>query len=53
MKKIPTLFKREFENHNVVRTLPEVTEGLEWVLNGDGEATGHRQVHLHQVPAGG
>ena len=39
MKKIPTLFKREFENHNVVRTLPEVTEGLEWVLNGDGEAT--------------
>jgi hypothetical protein len=32
MKKIPTLFKREFENHSVVRTLPEVTEGLEWVL---------------------
>ena len=32
MKKIPTLFKREFDNHRIVRTLPEVTEGLEWVL---------------------
>lgn len=32
MKKIPTLFKREFDNHKVARTLPEVTEGLEWVL---------------------
>lgn len=32
MKKIPTLFKREFENHRVVKVLPEVTEGLEWVL---------------------
>lgn len=33
MKKIPTLFKREFDNHRVARTLPEVTEGLEWVLS--------------------
>lgn len=33
MKKIPTLFKREFEYNRVVRTLPEVTEGLEWVLS--------------------
>jgi hypothetical protein len=32
MKKIPTLFKREFESHRVARTLPEITEGLEWVL---------------------
>lgn len=39
MKKIPTLFKREFENHRVVKILPEVTEGFEWVLNGEGEAT--------------
>ena len=39
MKKIPTLFKREFENHSVVRTLPEVTEGMEWVLEGEGVAT--------------
>lgn len=33
MKKIPTLFKRVFESHRVVKTLPEVTEGLEWVLS--------------------
>ena len=39
MKKIPTLFKREFENHNVVKVLPEVTEGMEWVLEGEGVAT--------------
>ena len=39
MKKIPTLFKREFENHKVVKILPEVTDGFEWVLNGEGEAT--------------
>ena len=39
MKKIPTLFKREFENHSVVRTLPVVTEGMEWVLDGEGVAT--------------
>lgn len=39
MKKIPTLFKREFEGHKVVRVLPEVIEGMEWVLNGDGIAT--------------
>ena len=39
MKKIPTLFKRRIENHKVVEVLPEVTEGFEWVLNGEGEAT--------------
>lgn len=39
MRKIPTLFKREFVNHNVVNILPEVTEGCEWVLNGEGIAT--------------
>ena len=39
MKKIPTLFKREFEGHNIVNILPEVTEGMEWVLNGEGTAT--------------
>lgn len=39
MKKIPTLFKREFENHRAVKVLPEVTEGFEWVLNGEGIAT--------------
>ena len=32
MRKIPTLFKREFDDNHVVRVLPEVTEGLEYVL---------------------
>jgi hypothetical protein len=39
MKKIPTLFLREFEDHRVVKVLPEVTPGLEWVLKGEGEPT--------------
>ena len=39
MKKIPTLFKREFEGHKIVNILPEVTEGMEWVLDGEGIAT--------------
>lgn len=39
MKKIPTLFKREFEGHRIVNVLPEVIEGMEWVLEGEGIAT--------------
>ena len=39
MKKIPTLFRREFEAHRVVRIDPDVTPGLEWVLAGEGVAT--------------
>ena len=39
MKKIPTLFKREFNNHQIVKVLPEVTPGMEWVLEGEGVAT--------------
>jgi len=39
MKKIPTLFVREFENHRVVKVLPEVTPGYEWVLEGEGIPT--------------
>lgn len=39
MKKIPTLFEREFENHRVVKVLNKVTPGMEWVLNGEGIAT--------------
>lgn len=39
MKKMPTLFKREFTNGHVVKVLPEVTPGCEWVLNGEGVAT--------------
>ena len=39
MKKIPTLFKREFEGTHIKATLPVVTPGMEWVLNGEGVAT--------------
>lgn len=39
MKKIPTLFKREFENGKVVGITDEVQDGLEWVLAGEGRAT--------------
>ena len=39
MKKIPTLFEREFENHKVVRVLDKVIPGMEWVLAGEGTAT--------------
>ena len=39
MKKIPTLFQREFEGHKIKRILPDVTPGLEWVLEGKGDAT--------------
>lgn len=39
MKKIPTLFERVYENHKVVDCLPNVTAGMEWVLDGEGVAT--------------
>lgn len=40
MKKIPTLFVREFENHGVKSIRPELTsEDLRWVLEGKGVAT--------------
>lgn len=39
MRKIPTLFKREFKDHKVVLIMNDVTPGLEWVLKGEGEAT--------------
>ena len=39
MKKIPTLFERVYENHKIVDILPKVTEGMEWVLTGEGIAT--------------
>ena len=39
MKKIPTLFERQFNNHQVEKTLPRVTKGMEWVLSGEGIAT--------------
>lgn len=39
MKKIPTLFEREFENHVVINISPNVQPALEWVLQGEGTAT--------------
>lgn len=39
MIKIKTLFERIIENHEIVDILPNVTEGCEWVLNGEGVAT--------------
>lgn len=39
MKKIPTLFEREFANHKVVGITDKVTPGCEWVLEGKGDAT--------------
>lgn len=39
MKKIPTLFVREFENGRIKRVTESVTPGMEWVLRGEGEAT--------------
>ena len=40
MKKIPTLFVREYEDHKVIGIKPELTSSdLQWVLDGDGIAT--------------
>lgn len=39
MKKIPTLFKRVYENHKIKEITPNVTPGMEWVLEGKGVAT--------------
>ena len=35
MKKIPTLFEREFKKHKVVGIYPKVTPGLEYVLEDE------------------
>lgn len=37
MKKIPTLFKRDFTNNGMI--VPEYNDGTEWVLAGEGVAT--------------
>lgn len=36
MKKIPSLFKRDYETHKIYT---EITEGCEWVLKGEGIST--------------
>jgi hypothetical protein len=37
MKKIPTLFKRDFSNNGQI--IPEYSDGTEWVQQGEGKAT--------------
>lgn len=39
MKKIPTLFQREFDHHCVVNINPVAPPELQWVLDGEGIAT--------------
>lgn len=39
MKKIPTLFKRTFENGRVKSISPAITEGLDYIMKGEGIAT--------------
>lgn len=39
MKKIPTLFKREFHEDGTFTLTDQVKEGMEWVLTGEGLAT--------------
>lgn len=39
MKKIPTLFERQYANHKVVGIKNNVHPGMEWVLDGEGVAT--------------
>lgn len=40
MKKIPTLFEREYDGHRKVGIKPELSDpSLQWVLDGEGEAT--------------
>lgn len=36
---MPTLFERQFENHEIIKCLNKLHEGCEWVLNGEGYAT--------------
>ena len=39
MKKMKSLFVRNFDDGHVVSITREVTPGLEWVMNGEGKAT--------------
>lgn len=39
MKKIPTLFKKQYDGKKFVGITDEVTPGMEWVLDGFGIAT--------------
>lgn len=44
MKKIPTLFVRDFDNRPA-HVLPEVTPGCDWVLAGEGQVTRRTTAH--------
>lgn len=47
MKKIPTLFKREFDHHRVTGIVPELTdESLAWVLSEDPAGNGAATVKI-------
>lgn len=39
MKKIPTLFERVFEGHEIIVIKENITVGMEWVAKGEGIAT--------------
>ncbi len=39
MKKIPTLFVREFNDDGSFKITHDITPGMEWVMQGEGEAT--------------
>lgn len=39
MKKIPTLFERDFFDNHIALAKPVVTPGMEWVLESEGIAT--------------
>lgn len=39
MRKMKTLFKRQFENHKVAKCLEEIEPECKWVLDGEGYAT--------------
>ena len=39
MKKMKSLFVREFSDGHSVKVTPEVSAGYDWVINGEGTAT--------------
>ena len=39
MKKMKTLFKRQFENHKIAKCLKEKETESQWELDGEGSAT--------------
>ena len=50
MKKLPTLFRREFQDHHVIRILPELSRPeLSWVLAGGGRRHGEDRRRVLRV----